>query len=293
MRICGKRFAVAASISTPCTKTPPSSSSYSFSPSAQTSFHASATSLNKWSSPFTNSTPPSGNSFIIFSFSRRIFSCVPSCSIWETPILVITAHSGRATRTILAISPGILIPISITAISCLSERRHIMRGRPTWLFIFPSVFRVQNPVDSAIATISFVVVLPTLPVTPTTGIPKVPRTCAPKRCNASTFGFFSPGISIYTTAISSGFNDSATSLRHVKVALIPCAPASLIKSCASTCSPITGTNMVAASPTLESVENSVILIPPSPAISSPPTISAISLTVYSLITNPFLIAIML
>ena len=189
---------------------------------------------------------------------------------------------GEMARIVRVARPecAVITNIGVSHIEQLGTYENILREklniRPTWLFMFPSVFRVQNPVDSAIATISFVVVLPTLPVTPTTGIPKFPRTCAPKRCNASTFGFFSPGISIYTTAISSAFNDSATSLRHVKVALIPCAPASLIKSCASTCSPITGTNMVAASPTLESVENSVILIPPSPAISSPPTISAIS-----------------
>ena len=40
---------------------------------------------------------------------------VESQSPWNTPIFVITAHSGLATAAIFAISPGILIPISITA----------------------------------------------------------------------------------------------------------------------------------------------------------------------------------
>ena len=93
----------------------------------------------------------------------------------DTPMFVITAYCGRATAARRAISPKSLMPISTTAASCSGRRRNIVSGSPIWLFWLPSVFMVRKQEERARATISFVVVLPTLPVMPTTGIEKRER----------------------------------------------------------------------------------------------------------------------
>ena len=90
-------------------------------------------------------------------------------------MFVITATVGFATRAMRAISPGMLTPISTTAASSSGAMRSTVIGRPIWLFALPAVFIVRSPADTASATISFVVVLPTLPVMPITGIEKRSR----------------------------------------------------------------------------------------------------------------------
>ena len=67
-------------------------------------------------------------------------------------------------------SPKSLIPISRTAISSPSRRRKTVRGRPSSLLKLPCVFRVWYFWFRTDAITSFVLVLPTLPVIPTTGI---------------------------------------------------------------------------------------------------------------------------
>ena len=74
-----------------------------------------------------------------------------------------------------AISPGMLTPISTMAASSSGVMRRTVMGRPIWLFALPAVFIVLRPAETAKATNSFVVVLPTLPVIPITGILKRSR----------------------------------------------------------------------------------------------------------------------
>ena len=83
-------------------------------------------------------------------------------------MFVMTHTSGLAIRLSLCISPKSLIPISRTAISQSSRICSTVSGSPTSLLKFPSVFRTRKPFDSTLATNSFVLVFPTLPVMPTT-----------------------------------------------------------------------------------------------------------------------------
>ena len=55
------------------------------------------------------------------------------------PILVTTALSTQATRAIFSISPGSLIPSSITAISASDGMELMVMGTPTWLLELPGV----------------------------------------------------------------------------------------------------------------------------------------------------------
>ena len=87
--------------------------------------------------------------------------------MWETPIRVITAALGRAARVSLCRSPLWSIPISITAYRVSSSSRNRVAGIPISLFWFPSVLGSTESGKTA-AQNSLVVVLPTLPVTPTT-----------------------------------------------------------------------------------------------------------------------------
>ena len=104
----------------------------------------------------------------VFAFSTPSLS--PRFSRWQVPILVITQVFGLAIFARRVISPKSLIPISRTAISSSSRRRKTVRGRPNSLLKFPCVFRVRYFSFSTEAITSFVLVFPTLPVIPTTGI---------------------------------------------------------------------------------------------------------------------------
>ena len=77
-----------------------------------------------------------------------------------------------------AISPKCDTPISTTAASCSGSTRNSVSGTPSWLLKFFSVFSTFQRCDSTDATISFAVVLPTLPVTPSTGMEKRARYAA-------------------------------------------------------------------------------------------------------------------
>ena len=109
------------------------------------------------------------------NFSFMMFSRVFMNSMCDTPMFVMTAMFGFATFAMRAISPGMLTPISTTAASSSGVMRRTVMGRPIWLFALPAVFIVLRPAETAKATISFVVVLPTLPVMPITGILKRSR----------------------------------------------------------------------------------------------------------------------
>ena len=107
--------------------------------------------------------------------ARRTPSRFSRYSRWQVPMLVITAVSGRAIFASLCMSPKWEIPISRTAISSSSVSRKTVRGRPRSLLKFPSVLSVRSFRLRTEAIISFVLVLPTLPVTPVTGMPRMSR----------------------------------------------------------------------------------------------------------------------
>ena len=85
-------------------------------------------------------------------------------------MLVTTAQSRVRSFESLIISPGMLIPISITAISSSLAIFRRVSGTPIWLLLFPEVLKTFIPAESAQAIISLVVVLPTLPVIPILGM---------------------------------------------------------------------------------------------------------------------------
>ncbi|CDA73452.1 unknown [Ruminococcus sp. CAG:579] len=88
----------------------------------------------------------------------------------EWPILVITATVGSQHIESREISPKCDIPISMTAACVSLLRLKSVSGRPISLLWLPSVFKVLYFLETTSAIISFVVVLPTLPVMPTSGI---------------------------------------------------------------------------------------------------------------------------
>ena len=81
-------------------------------------------------------------------------------------MFVITATSGFAARDSTLISPSALMPISITAAPWLSLSLKSVLGSPMSLLKLPSVRSVSYLAESAAYIMSFVEVLPTLPVTP-------------------------------------------------------------------------------------------------------------------------------
>ena len=100
---------------------------------------------------------------------RATPSSPPKPSRWAGPALITSPTSGRASAARCAISPGWFAPISITAQRCMSSSRHSVNGTPMWLLRLPCVTR-QGPSSLRIApVISLTVVLPLLPVMPTTG----------------------------------------------------------------------------------------------------------------------------
>ena len=83
--------------------------------------------------------------------------------------MVMTAMLGCPQAAMAAISPKPDIPISKTAASVFSSILSAVNGMPMVLFRLPSVLSVSYRSDSTAAIISLVVVLPTEPVTATTG----------------------------------------------------------------------------------------------------------------------------
>ena len=114
-------------------------------------------------------TIPSGFIWLNISvLALRIPSLVPRFSRWQSPILVITHMSGCAILDNLSISPKSLIPISRTATSSSSVSLKTVSGSPISLLKLPSVFNTLYFSDKTELIVSLVLVLPTLPVIPTT-----------------------------------------------------------------------------------------------------------------------------
>ena len=122
------------------------------------------------SSPLTMTAPPGRMCSSISALPRKMFSRVPKNSMCATPTLVIRQMVGCAMADRRRISPGWLVPISMMASSCSGSSRNSVSGTPVWLFRLPGVLNVRKREESTAASISFVEVLPTLPVTPMTGM---------------------------------------------------------------------------------------------------------------------------
>ena len=181
-------------------------------------------------------------------------------------MFVKTAHSGFTISTNRSISPGILIPISITANSVSSSSSNIISATPIWLFKFLYVLTVRYFISSTAAIISFVVVFPTLPVIPMILTGSLLRYQAANFCIAK---------SVSETYIPAPFfSFSLSSEKNTQEA--PASSTSGIKRCASTRSPIIGTNKVPVFTSLESVETFVTVAFSSPQTSLPPTAFTIS-----------------
>ena len=93
-------------------------------------------------------------------------------SRWAFPILVIRPSVGAAMRHNSSMSSGLLAPISIMAIWCCALSLSSVKGTPIWLFRLPSVQSTLYCVCKAQLTSSLVLVLPLLPVMPSTGMSK-------------------------------------------------------------------------------------------------------------------------
>ena len=85
-------------------------------------------------------------------------------------MFVSTAMSGQAMPARRAISPGALEPISRIAASCSPDSSSSARGIPIRLFRFPGLRSTRRDRERRLNSISFVVVLPELPVIPTRGM---------------------------------------------------------------------------------------------------------------------------
>ena len=105
----------------------------------------------------------------------------PRCA---SPTFVHTRTSGSAISTSLLISPAWFIPSSITATSGLARSCISDSGRPMWLFRFPLFFTTRKRVASSSAIVSFVVVLPALPVIAITRVSAASRTACARSCSA-------------------------------------------------------------------------------------------------------------
>ena len=168
-------------------------------------------------------------------FSSAISSRLPRCSMWAVPTLVMTPTVGRAMSTSREISPRWFIPSSTTTLRSDSDRRSRVRGRPNWLFRFPAFLRHGAATERIAAHISFVVVLPLLPVMATTGPPnsaRCPCASAP-----------SPRV-VSSTAIAgrSGARPSGSSRpRSIRRPAAPAAAAWERKRCASWLGPTIAT----------------------------------------------------
>ena len=88
--------------------------------------------------------------------------------MWTGPTLVTTAQSGRISAASGAISPGWFVPASKTPKRLSRGIARRLLGSPRELFQLPSVFAVGPSAPSRCEVSSLTVVLPALPVMPTT-----------------------------------------------------------------------------------------------------------------------------
>jgi hypothetical protein len=112
--------------------------------------------------------PPAGRASTNSPFARATPSSPPTRSVCAAATPVTTPMSGRATAQRRAISPSPRMPNSTTSTSVSSGAATIVTGSPCSLLKLRSLAATRRSAATAAATRSLVLVLPTLPVIPTT-----------------------------------------------------------------------------------------------------------------------------
>ena len=120
------------------------------------------------SSALSTAVPPGAIPSRISAFAAATPASPPTPSRCTGPTFVTTPTCGAAMAASRRISPARLIPISTTATSCPASSPSSVSGRPTRLFRFPSLRSTRQRAAAIANAISLVVVLPLLPVMPTT-----------------------------------------------------------------------------------------------------------------------------
>src|SRR2546430_6672604 len=143
---------------------------------------------------------------------------------------------GSITERSRGISPGTLAPASITSASASTGAARIVSGTPTRLFRLPPVACTRYVVASTARIISFVLVFPLDPVTPTTGLPGGNSRRRARASNPS-------AVSVSATS-KNGSPSTAGVPTRTTAAAAPPAFACSGKACASKRSPVSATNRV-------------------------------------------------
>jgi hypothetical protein len=214
-----------------------------------------------------------GPGTLFAAFAAAMFSLEPNRPIWAKPTFVITPTSGHAILESAAISPGARMAISTTATWCSGASSISVKGTPISLFILPDVAITLNPADSTDAIMSFVVVLPALPVTPTT-LARMHLLCRPARDPRAR-----RTSSTNTSPNSARSCCSQSGTLKTTAPLHPLAAASSTKSCPSTRSPGRAKKIAPGSAFLVSIATDFTRRPGSPRTRLPPVASAICLSV--------------
>ena len=154
--------------------------------------------------------PDFGSAATNSCFAFATPSIPPTRSVCEWPTAVTTPMSGRATSHREVISPNPRIPISSTSTSVSSGALRIVIGKPCSLLKLRSFAVVLRSAEHAAEIRSFVDVLPTLPVTPTTVVSSCCRAQPARRINES---------AVSATSID------VPSLRHGSASDVRCATA--------------------------------------------------------------------
>ena len=177
-------------------------------------------------------TPPTRSAAGSTAFSRATPSSPPRSCVCAGAMRVTIVTSGAIIAASGAISPGALMPASITARRCLAGSSRVrVNETPRWLFKLPSVASTPpaSP-PSRSARRSLVDVLPALPVIAATG-PRKARRCSRAIVCSAWSG--SATTSCGKVAPARGAATSA--------ALAPAACASPRKSCPSRCAVFSAT----------------------------------------------------
>ena len=112
------------------------------------------------------------------AFARAMFSRLPRMPMWEVPMVVTQASEGEHAPARREISPGWFMPSSQTTTSESSGAASSVSGMPMRLLRLPAVAWVRRQAPKPARSMSFVVVLPTEPVTPTTSHSGWRRRCS-------------------------------------------------------------------------------------------------------------------
>ena len=112
--------------------------------------------------------PVAGRASTNSPFARATPSMPPTRSVCDGATDVTTPMSGRPTAQSRVISPKPRMPISRTSTSVSAGAARIVTGRPCSLLKLRSFAATRRPAPTAASTRSLVLVLPTLPVIPTT-----------------------------------------------------------------------------------------------------------------------------